>query len=118
MGAGEAVAPLIEDPWKTLACNGETAGCQAVFSDPEFAAMGRGTSYYARAIEAASPAINVDPLGCTRNAEGECVELDPCFDRAGGDDCLAPSEQRAWSSPIFVDYLAPAVLTDHAAAGE
>jgi hypothetical protein len=104
LGANDEVMPLIEDPWKTLTCSGDPAGCQAVFSDPEFAAAGRGTSYYVRAIEAASPVVGADPLGCTLDAEGRCVDFDPCFDRPDDDDCLAPSEQRAWSSPIFVDY--------------
>ncbi len=105
--AGEDVASLIEDPWKTLSCLGEPDGCQAIFSDPDFPRTGRDTSYYVRAIEAASPVVDADPLGCSRRTEAEpdaqCRELDPCFGREADDDCLAPSEQRAWSSPIFVD---------------
>jgi len=102
-GAGDDVTQLIEDPWKTLSCSGDPTGCEVVFSDSEFVGAGRGTSYYVRAIEVASPAVGADPLGCRLDAEGRCVELDPCFDRRDDDDCLAPSEQRAWSSPIFVD---------------
>jgi hypothetical protein len=75
-----------------------------VFSDPEFMAAGRGASYYVRAIEVASPTVGANPLGCRLDAEGDCIEVDPCFERADDDDCLAPSEQRAWSSPIFVDF--------------
>ena len=100
----EPIAPLIEDPWKTLPCSGDSAGCEVVFSDPEFARAARGTSYYVRAIEAASPAVNAEPLGCKRDGNGVCIAVDPCFDRPDDDDCLAPSEQRAWSSPIFLDY--------------
>ncbi|MBJ17938.1 MAG: hypothetical protein CL933_00805 [Deltaproteobacteria bacterium] len=104
-GAGDEIAPLIEDPWKTLACSGDPDGCQVVFSDPEFPAAGRDTSYYVRAIESASLVVDADPLGCASDlgSEGRCLELDPCFDRADDDECLALSEQRAWSSPIFVD---------------
>jgi len=106
--SGEDVAPLIEDPWKTFACDGGSEGCQVVFSDPAFARDRRDTSYYVRAIEAASPVIDADPLGCRGEsgdaADGGCVELDPCFDRPDADDCLSDSEQRAWSSPIFVDF--------------
>jgi hypothetical protein len=106
--ADQDVAPLIEDPWRTFACDGDSEGCQVVFSDPEFARDRRDTSYYVRAIEAASPVIDADPLGCGagsgREGEGPCVELDPCFDRPDDDDCLSDSEQRAWSSPIFVDH--------------
>ncbi|MAG31513.1 MAG: hypothetical protein CL908_11565 [Deltaproteobacteria bacterium] len=101
----DAVAPLIEDPWKTLSCSGDPTGCEVVFSDPEFAKAGRSTLYYVRAIEAASSVMAADPLGCRFDAEGRCVELDPCFERPDDDDCTAPSEQRAWSSPIFVDPL-------------
>ena len=106
--ADQDIAPLIEDPWKSFPCGGNPDGCQVVFSDPEFARDRRDTSYYVRAVEAASPAVDADPLGCQAGAGGDaadrCVELDPCFDRPDDDDCLADSEQRAWSSPIFVDY--------------
>jgi hypothetical protein len=104
LDADENVTPLIEDPWKTLACSGAPAGCEVVFSDPDFAREERGVSYYVRAIEAASPTANGDPLGCERNADGECIEVAPCFNRPDDDNCTAPTEQRAWSSPIFVDY--------------
>jgi len=115
LGADDEITPLIEDPWKTLPCSGNPDGCQVEFSDPDFPSAGRDTSYYVRAIEAASPVVDADPLGCAhdleRNAEGLCVELDPCFERTDDDDCLAPSEQRAWSSPIFVDYVSDTLDT-------
>lgn len=28
----------------------------------------------------------------------------PCFERPGSDEGTSPSEQRAWSSPIFLDF--------------
>jgi hypothetical protein len=105
--ADEDVAMLIEDPWRTLSCPPDPSGCRVTFSDVEFAGGARDAVYYVRAIEAPSPAVDVDPLGCTYDAEGRCIEVDPCFDRPQDDDCLAETEERAWSSPIFVDYGGP-----------
>ena len=106
LGANEAMAPLIEDPWKTLACSGDREGCEVLFSDPEFMTDGRDTSYYVRAIEAPSPAISGDPMGCRDSEPGGCIELDTCFAREDSDDCTALDEQRAWSSPIFLNPVA------------
>jgi len=100
--ASEPIERLIEDPWKTLPCEGDAEGCEVLFSDPEFARDARETSYYVRAIETPSPAIGADPLGCRGSEPGTCRTLDACFDRADADDCRAPDEQRAWSSPIFL----------------
>jgi hypothetical protein len=115
LDADDQIAPLIEDPWKTISCSGDSAGCQVVFSDPDFAEAQRGSSYYVRAIEVASPVVDADPIGCGLDHENEpaehCSELDACFQRDNEDDCLAPSEQRAWSSPIFVDFNSRAAAT-------
>ncbi|MCP4038370.1 MAG: hypothetical protein GY733_15630, partial [bacterium] len=64
---------------------------------------GRDALYYVRAIEAPSQAVGADPLGCTYDASGRCIEVSPCSERPLDDDCLAETEERAWSSPIFVD---------------
>lgn len=106
LGANEAMAPLIEDPWKTLTCSGHREGCEVLFSDPEFMTDGRDTSYYVRAIEVPSPAISGDPMGCRDSEPGGCIELDTCFAREDSDDCTALDEQRAWSSPIFLNPVA------------
>ena len=74
------------------------------FTDEDFAASGRDALYYVRAIEAPSLAVDVDPLGCVRDESGRCVEVRPCFGRPAGDECLAETEERAWSSPIFVNH--------------
>ncbi|MAE95497.1 MAG: hypothetical protein CL910_12630, partial [Deltaproteobacteria bacterium] len=100
---GEEVEPLIQDPWRVISCAGDGDGCTAAFTDPEFTTLARDAVYYVRAIEASSPAVAADPLGCTRYEEGRCVEVDPCSSRSAEDDCLAETEERAWSSPIFVD---------------
>jgi hypothetical protein len=101
--SAEDVATLIDDPWKVLACPGNPSGCQVAFADEEYAASGRDALYYARAIEAPSLAVAADPLGCTRDDTGRCVQVKPCFGRPASDECLAESEERAWSSPIFVN---------------
>jgi len=96
------VAKLIEDPWKTLECVGE-ATCQATFTDPEFVGAGREFIYYARAIQAPTPAVNAAGMRCTgEGAERTCKPCYGDYRTKYGDDCLAPNEERAWSSPIFV----------------
>ncbi|MEM9175412.1 MAG: DUF3604 domain-containing protein [Myxococcota bacterium] len=101
-GADESLAPLIEDPWRRFACDGDREGCEVVFSDTEFAQDARDTSYYVRAIEGATPTISADPYGCRDAGPEGCTEIDACFARPDDDDCTAPDEHRAWSSPIFV----------------
>jgi hypothetical protein len=101
----EDVSGLIEDPWKVLSCPGDPSGCSVTFSDYDFLSSGRDTVYYVRAIEAPSEAVDADPLACKRDEEGRCTEVEPCFSRPWDDDCLAMTEERAWSSPIFVSQL-------------
>lgn len=100
---GEDVADLIEDPWKVLTCPGDPAGCQVAFSDPQHRGDGRDALYYVRAIEAATPTVGADALGCEGDGTVPCASIDPCFGRPADDECLADAEHRAWSSPIFVD---------------
>jgi hypothetical protein len=100
----EPVEPLIQDPWKVLPCEPDPAGCRLTFTDPDFVEQGRDTLYYVRAIEAASPAVNAGLLRCEQDAEGNCVKVKPCFGVPDSDDCLAETEERAWSSPIFVEH--------------
>jgi hypothetical protein len=105
---GEDPTQLIEDAWRTFACEPSEAGCVVQFEDPDFAASGRDAVYYVRAIEEASPTVNAASLRCQkRDASGRCLEVDPCwgdYRTEPGDDCTAPSEERAWSSPIYVDH--------------
>ena len=102
--ADERVADLVEDPWRVLPCPAGAAGCRVQFSDPEFAGAGRDAIYYVRAIEEPSPAVNGGDLRCERDGQGQCLAINPCDVVDPADDCLAPVEQRAWSSPIFVDF--------------
>jgi len=103
IASGEDMGPLIEDPWKIFSCPADPAGCQIAFTDADHARSDRDALYYVRAIEAASPTVGADPLGCELDAKGRCAAIDPCFGRPADDDCLADAEHRAWSSPIFVD---------------
>ena len=99
----EEIIGLVEDPWKVVDCMPDPAGCVATFVDESYMRDGRDTLYYARAIEAPSLAVAADPLGCRRDESGRCVQVDPCFGRPDEDQCLSQTEERAWSSPIFVN---------------
>ena len=100
------MAPLIEDPWRILACPADPVGCAVEFSDPDFPAEDREVAYYVRAIQEPSLAINAGGLRCERDATGACVRVRPCYGdyrTPSDDDCLAPAEERAWSSPIWIE---------------
>ena len=108
---GEPVAPLVEDPWKTLPCSGDPRGCVAEFDDPEFASGSRDVLYYVRAIQEPTPAVNAGGLRCERNEKGECTGVAPCYGdwrTPYEDDCLESHEERAWSSPIYLAWKAGA----------
>ena len=103
----EPVSELIDDPWRTFECPPDPDGCAVGFDDPEFATTGRDTVYYVRAIEETSPAINARSIRCEYDETGKCIRIDPCwgdYRTDASDDCLAPHEARAWSSPIYVDF--------------
>jgi len=104
--ADEPLEPLIEDPWRVFVCPTDPAGCRIEFEDPDFLTQGREMVYYVRAIQEPSLAVGGDPLRCERDAAGRCIKTRPCY--ASGpkfdpsDEFLAPIEERAWSSPIFL----------------
>jgi len=101
----EAVGELIEDPWRSFECNDDPAGCQVEFTDEEFTASGREALYYVRAIQEPTSMINAANLRCEYDENGECIAVNPCYGdyrTPQDEDCLAPAQQRAWSSPIFV----------------
>jgi hypothetical protein len=106
--AGEEVSALIEDPWKSFACDSsDRSGCSFEFEDPDYAENGRDTVYYVRALQTPQGVINAGGLRCELDEQGECARVDACYgdDRTEpSDDCLSESEARAWSSPIFVDF--------------
>jgi hypothetical protein len=105
ISAGEDVSGLIDDPWLAFDCEPDPAGCAVTFTDPDFAQEARDALYYARAYEESTPGINAGNLRCELDGNGACVATHPCPGPAGdADDCLAPYEPRAWSSPIWVDF--------------
>ncbi len=101
----EPAVGLVDDPWKVIPCAAGNDGCVVEIADPEFAEYRRDVLYYVRAIEEPSLAVNADPLRCDVGQNGRCVETHPCS--GDGDECLAETEERAWSSPILVRWQAP-----------
>ncbi len=100
----ESLDGLIEDAWQVFRCEPSQAGCQLEFSDPDFS---RDTVYYVRAIEEDTPTINGRNLRTTFDRDGRAVDITPCygdFKTEAEDQCLSLVGQRAWSSPIYVDY--------------
>ena len=101
----EEIAHLIDDPWRTFECDPDPHGCSATFNDPEFPTSSATSLYYVRVFEAPEPAINAGGAALRARRRGQLREGEP-LSRARGraDDCLAPREPRAWSSPIYVDF--------------
>ncbi len=105
--ADESIDGLVEDPWLVLPCEDQGSGCEVEFSDPEYPAMQRDAVYYVRAVQRPTLTMNADNLRCEFDEQGQCLVVNPCSEANGvdiGDDCQAPASERAWSSPIFVDY--------------
>ena len=102
---GPPVADRIEDPWRSFSCEASGEGCEAEFTDLDFAAERGEVVYYARAVQEPTLAVNAGGFRCTYDAEGRCVDVAPCYgdDRTEAhDDCLSENREHAWSSPIFV----------------
>lgn len=100
----EPAGGLIEDPWRRLACAPDPAGCRVAFEDADFVSGGRDALYYVRALEAPSLAQNGNPLEPERDAAGRTTAVSLCTpERIDAGGCPAPVNERAWSSPIYVD---------------
>ena len=95
------VDALIQDPWRRFECEPRPEGCVVRFRDDEYPALARDALYYVRALEEARPAILGRPLRTEFDADGNALRTELCDI---GDDCLDPVQERAWSSPIYVDY--------------
>lgn len=102
---GEDVGKLVEDPWLTLPCPDDPSGCSVEFEDPDYPSENREVIYYVRAIQEPTLAVNASGLRCERDDAGRCISVEPCYGdyrTSPDDDCLGETEERAWSSPIFV----------------
>ena len=93
--SGEAVSPLIQDPWMIIPCNG-LSECIVEFQDEKFS---RDSVYYARAIQEPTQAIN----GSSLNVRTQFNLCKGSFRTDLSDDCLSMTNERAWSSPIYVN---------------
>ncbi len=103
---GENVNDLIEDAWQRFECPRDAGGCAVSFEDGEYTPANRDVLYYARAIQAPTPAVNGANLRTQFDADGNALRTTPCYGDYRtdfGDDCLAPVAERAWSSPIFLN---------------
>ena len=64
------------------------------------------TPAYWRSTRESIRQCNALGLRCRYDETGRCLEVHPCYgdDRTPPeDDCLGETEERAWSSPIFVE---------------
>ena len=105
---GEKVDNLIKDPWKVFKCPSNQNGCEISFEDVSYSGDKRDVSYYVRAIQEPSPSVNAKNIRCEYNSKGECIKVNICYGdnrTAKDDNCLSMIEERAWSSPIYIDYL-------------
>ena len=104
--ASEDMSQLIEDRYLVHTCRPNANGCTFSFTDPDYAKNKRDTIYYVKAIQEAEPAINAQPVKCERDGNGKCIKATLCYGdyRSGEDGCTSPTEHRAWSSPIYLDY--------------
>jgi hypothetical protein len=109
---GEALSDLIEDRYLVHTCKPDVhGGCTFTFVDPEYTKGKRDALYYVKAIQEPEPTINAEPVKCERDGNGKCVKATLCYGdyRSGDSECTSPSEHRAWSSPIYLDYGVAAV---------
>ena len=103
----EDIDKLIMDPWKTIDCPKEGNGCRVRFSDEDYSSDKRDSVYYVRAIEEPSLRINAGNLRCDFDELGNCKKVNICYGSyktSREDNCTMMSEERAWSSPIYVNY--------------
>ncbi|MBD62880.1 MAG: hypothetical protein CMD68_02235 [Gammaproteobacteria bacterium] len=92
---GELINSLIQDPWKIISCD-RTSECSIEFEDQNFT---RDSVYYVRAIQEETPAINGSSLSKRDNFSLCRGSFRTDFE----DNCLSLTNERAWSSPIYLN---------------
>ena len=103
----EDIDKLIMDPWKTLDCPKDRIDCRVRFTDDDYSLDKRDSVYYVRAIEEPSLRINAGNLRCDFDELGNCKKVNICYGNyktSREDNCTMLSEERAWSSPIYVNF--------------
>jgi hypothetical protein len=93
--SGEAISPLIQDPWKIISCQSNSE-CIVDFEDEEYS---RDSVYYVRAIQDETPAIN----GSLLSSREDFKLCKGSYKTDLDDNCLSMTNERAWSSPIYVN---------------
>jgi len=98
--SGEPIKELIDDAWKIFDCPSDGI-CDITFIDEEFS---RDSVYYVRAIQEMTPAINGEQIQFKQENNDTVITIcKGSYQTDLGDDCLHMVEERAWSSPIFVN---------------
>ncbi|EKO35951.1 PF12228 domain protein [SAR86 cluster bacterium SAR86E] len=92
---GEAISSLIQDPWKVIPCN-NAEECTVRFEDESY---NRDSIYYVRAIQEETLAIN----GSLLTAREDFKLCKGSFRTELNDNCLSMVNERAWSSPIYIN---------------
>ncbi|MDA7797186.1 hypothetical protein N9A24_04950, partial [Gammaproteobacteria bacterium] len=94
--AGEAISPLIQDAWKTISCSSQSE-CSIEFEDENYS---RDSVYYVRAVQESTLAINGKQF---QSGDKDLKLCKGSFRTELSDDCLGSIEERAWSSPIYLN---------------
>lgn len=103
---GEPVNNLIDNQWKVFDCHNKTT-CEISFSDDSFPTGQRDVLYYARVFEEPIPTVNGGNLRTEFDENNRAVSVNVChgdYRTEVTDNCTEMVSQRAWSSPIFVNY--------------
>jgi hypothetical protein len=71
--------------------------------------QGRDTTYYVRAIQEPNPTANGPQLRCECDDTSQCISVSQCYINSRTDyqdDCLSEAAERAWSSPVLLEFAA------------